>query len=95
MQLLRIFQSLIEFFTRSDAAASGTTVNSPFPLGIGMYIVNECYRDTNQPECQKMFQRLRTQKRTSCASVSLFVVVAFFDIEKGDFILCDLRPERQ
>ncbi|CAF0786869.1 unnamed protein product [Brachionus calyciflorus] len=46
--------------------ATGTSINIDFPLGIGLYIANECYREINQPECEQLFDRSKNTKQKSC-----------------------------
>ncbi|RNA42532.1 hypothetical protein BpHYR1_011154 [Brachionus plicatilis] len=45
---------------------TGTTISVDFPLGIGLYVTNECYREINQHECGKLFDRSRNIKQQSC-----------------------------
>ena len=49
---------------------TGTTIGVDFPLGIGLYITNECYREINQPECSKLFDQSKFTKQQSCGDVN-------------------------
>ena len=45
---------------------SGTLTSVEFPQGVGMYIAQECFREMNQPECEKLFERSTKAKQMSC-----------------------------
>jgi hypothetical protein len=53
--------------------ASGTSIKLPFPDGIGLYIVKECFREINQPDCNKIFQKAKNVKKMSCGKVKLLI----------------------
>jgi len=45
---------------------SGTLTSVEFPQGVGLYIAQECFREMNQPECEKLFERSTKAKQMSC-----------------------------
>jgi hypothetical protein len=52
--------------------ASGTTVSINYPLGVGLFIALECYREINQPDCGKLFNEAKNSKQMSCEKVNNF-----------------------
>lgn len=42
-----------------------------YPLGVGLFIALECYREINQPDCGKLFNEQKNAKQLSCGKVSL------------------------
>ena len=54
-------------YARLDA--SGTQVSINYPLGVGIFIALECYREINQPDCGKLFNEAKNSKQLSCGKV--------------------------
>ena len=50
---------------------SGTLTSVEFPQGVGLYIAQECFREMNQPECEKLFERSTKAKQLSCGQAMI------------------------